>query len=516
VETIETPGGTLTQRGAYNKFTGWLTEGCVKTKEDFEIWNKYVPVPERVTYEAITAAKKRIGDKGIVRTWPFDFGQGSPFQSFAAFYGTEQIIFAALDEPEWLHYVLQCILEKKLRAIEAGGQNLADLVETDGGAGSSTVISPAMHREFCLPYDIVQHKAIHASGPKIVFISFFSSGERKGQKVLGYSRGKLPPRDNVLIFNGVRDKEKTKKLYLGGLRTCPTYSRICCTRRIANMSRKLRAKKLTMAVAYSTEPAKAIAREFNDARARGEPEGFPRRSDFHRTKQNEKSLELRKARYCAGLKTATCGIMDMRLSLNTLFGIGGFMEQQGYTTNSMANGGGPAPPYSAAIYARFSKDDGDSGDSSSIKTQKMMLEKYCRDNSYRIYGFYKDDGYSGLNFDRSDFQRMLRDIEDGKVNLVITKDQSRLGRDYIMTGYVTEVVFGDRNVRYIAINDGGDTVNPANSDFMPLRNIINNLYSKDLSRKIRSAKRQRALSGKLGRPNVPYGYRRNNSIDGTG
>jgi len=137
-----------------------------------------------------------------------------------------------------------------------------------------------------------------------------------------------------------------------------------------------------------------------------------------------------------------------------------------------------------------------------------MLEKYCRDNGYKVYDFYKDDGYTGLTFDRPDFQRLLKDIEAGKVNMVITKDQSRLGRDYIMTGFYTEIHFANHGVRYIAINDGADTANPANSDFMPFRNIINNLYSKDLSRKVKSAKRQRAISGKLGRPCAPYGYKK--------
>jgi DNA invertase Pin-like site-specific DNA recombinase len=184
------------------------------------------------------------------------------------------------------------------------------------------------------------------------------------------------------------------------------------------------------------------------------------------------------------------------------------MEQQGYLSNDNLTNASNGKAYNAAQYMRFSKDDGQLGDSSSIETQRLMLEKFCKDNGYKVYSEYIDDGYSGLNFERPGFKKMLKDIEDGKVNLVITKDQSRLGRDYIQTGYITEVVFGDRNVRYIAINDGADTANPANSDFMPFRNIINNLYSKDLSRKVKSAKRQRAISGKLGRPNSPYGYRK--------
>ena len=122
------------------------------------------------------------------------------------------------------------------------------------------------------------------------------------------------------------------------------------------------------------------------------------------------------------------------------------MEQQGYKNNKTVNYFDceaimPPEYYNAAIYARFSRDDGLNYDSSSVESQRMLLEKYCKDTSYRVYDFYKDDGYTGLNFDRPDFQRMLRDIEEGKVNLVITKDQSRLGRDYIQTGYFTEIYF---------------------------------------------------------------------------
>lgn len=97
--------------------------------------------------------------------------------------------------------------------------------------------------------------------------------------------------------------------------------------------------------------------------------------------------------------------------------------------------------YSAAIYCRFSKDDGRVEDSSSIQTQKMMLEKFCMEQGYSIYEVYIDDGYSGLNYERPDFQRLLNDIDSGKVNLVVTKDLSRLGRDYIQTGYYTDIYF---------------------------------------------------------------------------
>ena len=109
--------------------------------------------------------------------------------------------------------------------------------------------------------------------------------------------------------------------------------------------------------------------------------------------------------------------------------------------------------YKAALYCRLSKDDDDrSGDSSSIKTQKSLLERYCHEHDYLVHDFYVDDGYSGLNFERPDFQRLLSDIDNGSINMVITKDLSRLGRDYIQTGYYTEIYFEKKHIRYIAVN----------------------------------------------------------------
>ena len=114
--------------------------------------------------------------------------------------------------------------------------------------------------------------------------------------------------------------------------------------------------------------------------------------------------------------------------------------------------------YNVAIYCRLSLDDGNEGDSSSIKTQKIMLEEYVKEKGFNIYDYYIDDGYSGLNFNRPAFKRMIKDIEAGFVNLVITKDLSRLGRDYIMTGYYNEIFFPSHDVRYISINDNVDTL----------------------------------------------------------
>lgn len=134
--------------------------------------------------------------------------------------------------------------------------------------------------------------------------------------------------------------------------------------------------------------------------------------------------------------------------------------------------------YKTSIYCRLSLDDGSLGESGSIQKQKMMLEKYCRDNNFTIKEVYIDDGYSGLNFDRLAFKRLIADIESGKINLVITKDLSRLDRDYLQTGYYTEQYFPLHNVRYIAVNDGVDTLID-NNDIAPFKNILNDMYAKD-------------------------------------
>lgn len=128
------------------------------------------------------------------------------------------------------------------------------------------------------------------------------------------------------------------------------------------------------------------------------------------------------------------------------------------------------PTQRAAIYCRLSKDDERLGESASIHTQKLILEKFCKDHCIAVYDCYVDDGYSGLNSDRPDFQRMLLDIRCGHVNLVITKDLSRLGRDYIQTGYYTDVFFSQNGIRYIAVNDGIDTLEDDN-DIAPFKNI---------------------------------------------
>lgn len=160
-----------------------------------------------------------------------------------------------------------------------------------------------------------------------------------------------------------------------------------------------------------------------------------------------------------------------------------------------------------ALYGRLSKDDDLQGDSESIKTQKAMLTQYAKEHGFMVAEIYVDDGYSGLNFERPAFNRMLDDIEDGKIDIVITKDLSRLGRDHLKVGYFTEIYFPTKHVRYIAINDNVDTSN-SNNDIAALKNVMNEFYSRDNSRKIRSSIKARAKAGLYRTSFNPIGYRK--------
>ena len=139
-------------------------------------------------------------------------------------------------------------------------------------------------------------------------------------------------------------------------------------------------------------------------------------------------------------------------------------------------------PNRVAIYCRLSRDDGSVDESQSIQSQKAILTEYAIKHNYEIVDVYVDDGYSGTDFNRPSFLRMLNDIESKRVNIVITKDLSRLGRNYIQTGYYTEEYFPNHNVRYIAINDNFDTEKEESNDFAPFKNIINEWYAKDISK----------------------------------
>lgn len=159
-----------------------------------------------------------------------------------------------------------------------------------------------------------------------------------------------------------------------------------------------------------------------------------------------------------------------------------------------------------ALYCRLSKDDEKAGESCSIETQKTLLMQYARENNLLPVEFYADDGYSGLNFERPDFQRMMDDVVAGKIHTVVTKDLSRLGRDHLGVGQYTEIYFPTHNIRYIAINDGVDTANANSNDFAALKNVINEFYSRDSSRKIKASIQARAKDGKYRSTAAPFGY----------
>ena len=161
--------------------------------------------------------------------------------------------------------------------------------------------------------------------------------------------------------------------------------------------------------------------------------------------------------------------------------------------------------YNTALYLRLSRDDELQGESGSIQTQRMMLRQYAAEHGLTVVDEYIDDGWSGTNFERPSFQRMIDDIEDGKINCVVTKDLSRLGRNYILTGQYTEIYFPSKGVRYIAINDNVDTIN-GESELAPFLNIINEWYAKDTSKKLRAVFKNKGESGKPLSNRPPYGY----------
>ena len=165
--------------------------------------------------------------------------------------------------------------------------------------------------------------------------------------------------------------------------------------------------------------------------------------------------------------------------------------------------------YRAAIYCRLSSEDGPDHESMSIGNQRSLLTEYVDKQGWEIVDTYIDDGFSGTNFDRPGFQRMIADIEKGRINLVITKDLSRLGRNYIMCGQYTEIYFPERHVRYIALNDGVDTLNQTSSmDITPFKHILNDMYARDISTKIKSTLHAKARRGEYLGALDPYGYLR--------
>ena len=160
-----------------------------------------------------------------------------------------------------------------------------------------------------------------------------------------------------------------------------------------------------------------------------------------------------------------------------------------------------------ALYCRLSKDDINIGDSDSIVHQRAILEKYAEDNCFPNVREFIDDGYSGVSFERPGFQEMYKLIEAGKVGIVITKDLSRLGRNYIEVGNFTEFVFPRYGVRYIAINDNYDSLFSENNELAPFKNLFNEWYARDTSKKIRSVFKAKAERGERLNDKIPYGYR---------
>ena len=145
-----------------------------------------------------------------------------------------------------------------------------------------------------------------------------------------------------------------------------------------------------------------------------------------------------------------------------------------------------------ALYCRLSQEDMRQGDSDSIVNQKMILEKYAKENGFENTQVFADDGYSGVNFERPAFRRMLDLIEDGKIGVIITKDLSRLGRNYIEVGSYTEIYFPKNNVRYIAVNDNFDSMYTDGNELAPFKNLFNEWFARDTSKKIRAVKRAKA------------------------
>ncbi len=169
IQIYHTPKGDLTVRGASNQFTSWETEHLVKTEKDFELFREYYPVPIGADWTPVIKARDKVGDRGIVRTWVNNYGQPGVWQSLTCLIGTEDAIMKTYDDPDWVHYALGVISDKSLRCIENMGKIEADLVENGGGAASSTVISPTIHKEFCLPYDKLQNEALHRQGALVVY-----------------------------------------------------------------------------------------------------------------------------------------------------------------------------------------------------------------------------------------------------------------------------------------------------------------------------------------------------------
>ena len=167
-----------------------------------------------------------------------------------------------------------------------------------------------------------------------------------------------------------------------------------------------------------------------------------------------------------------------------------------------------------ALYCRLSQEDENKGDSNSIQNQKAILEKYAKDNGFENIQIFIDDGYSGVSFNRPDFQRLLEMMEQGKVATLITKDLSRLGRNYIEVGNYTEMLFPRWNVRYIAVNDNYDSLYSEGNEFAPFKNLFNEWFARDTSKKIRAVVKAKAERGERVSTQIPYGYKKDPDVKG--
>lgn len=160
----------------------------------------------------------------------------------------------------------------------------------------------------------------------------------------------------------------------------------------------------------------------------------------------------------------------------------------------------------AAIYCRLSQDDGDLGESGSIQTQKSILTRYCKDNHIAIGEIYSDDGYTGQNFNRPDFKRMMDDIEKGKINVVVVNDLSRFGREYAEMGYIIEHYFEEKGVRFISLYERVDTAKSKDNLIMAITNVMNSFYARQAGAKTKAAHRARAMDGKYLAGHALFGY----------
>ena len=164
--------------------------------------------------------------------------------------------------------------------------------------------------------------------------------------------------------------------------------------------------------------------------------------------------------------------------------------------------------YNVGLYMRLSKEDGDKEESESITNQRKILKSYVKENGYKLYNEYVDDGYSGTNFNRPGFKRLIKDIESKRVNMVITKNLARLGRDYIETGRYIETYFPENQVRYIAILDDVDTYLDRNCDTAAFKNIMNDYYAKETSKNIKKTKNRKKKEGFYYTSYGPFGYKK--------